>query len=141
MDNDNVYENPWAGQQPDDIEHVINYLNSDYGPLLLALRPLRNLPHTLIIPIHHLLLTLDCIFTRMNGPFVRQLIPVILVEVAERYEPGAGFYVNVVIGFMPHISERFRPKLALLSQLGDQCQVFLIILTFLVLFAIEQRLE
>lgn len=67
----------------------------------------------------------------MDGPFVRQIISVILVEAAERYEPGAGFYVNVVIGFMPHISERFRPTLALLSQLCDQCQVFLIIIAVL----------
>ncbi|CVL07144.1 uncharacterized protein FMAN_15288 [Fusarium mangiferae] len=31
MDNDYHYDNPWAGQQPDDTEHVINYLNSDHG--------------------------------------------------------------------------------------------------------------
>ncbi|PNP76838.1 hypothetical protein FNYG_09854 [Fusarium nygamai] len=78
-------------------------------PLLNALRPLRGLPSILIMPVHFLLLNLYCIITGMDGPFLRRLIPVILVEVAERYEPGAGFLVNVVVGLTPHILQQLRP--------------------------------
>ncbi|EMT73975.1 hypothetical protein NOF04DRAFT_18194 [Fusarium oxysporum II5] len=206
MDNDYLCNNPWIGQQPDEADHIIDYLNSDQGimfptsefvespevysdgireslrepadadnglpplilppavdeydadaedvylndpdvrayasladncwdyilqPLLSALRPLRGLPCILIMPFHFLLLDLYCIITDMDGPFLRQIIPVILVEVAERYEPGAGFLVNVVVGLMPHILEQLRPTLVAyggrLSDLCDEFQGFLIL--------------
>ncbi|KAM0216900.1 hypothetical protein ACHAPA_011993 [Fusarium lateritium] len=58
-------------------------------PLFNALRPLRGLPYFLIMPIHFLLLNTYCIITGMDWLLARRIIPVILVEVAERYEPGA----------------------------------------------------
>ncbi|KAF5532218.1 hypothetical protein FMEXI_12530 [Fusarium mexicanum] len=101
-------------------------------PLMNALRPLRGLPYFLIMPIYFLVLNLYCIITGMDGPFLRQIIPVILVEVAERYEPGAGFFVNVVVGLMPHIWEQLRPTLeeygGRLSDLYNEFEVFIILI-------------
>ncbi|KAF5549753.1 hypothetical protein FNAPI_7929 [Fusarium napiforme] len=184
MDNDYLRDNPWIGQQPEEADRVIDYLNSDQGimfpahefvespdtyangirqplrepadadndipplnlppalddfevdieeidlddphvpanrplaedcwdfifePLLSALILLRGVPPFLVMPIYLLLLYLYCTVTGKDGLFFRRLFPVVLVEIAELYEPGAGFLVTAVIGLTPYILEQLPP--------------------------------
>ncbi|KAF5585097.1 hypothetical protein FPCIR_8455 [Fusarium pseudocircinatum] len=187
MENDHLDmagDNPWIGQQPNEADHVIEYLNSEQGimfpthefvespevyadgihqplrepadadddipplvlppaldefnvdfeeinlddphvpayrllaedcwdyiiePLLSALILLRGVPPFLIMPVYILLLDLYCIVTGKDCLFFRRLFTVVLVEIAERYEPGAGYLVTALVGLTPYILEQLRP--------------------------------